>query len=145
MLVRTRSRSSFDQSFDQLTRSFFAPVAKRTPTVDAAWTDGTLVLTVDLPGVPAEAVEVSVAGRQLTIAANTEQLSWERTMRLGTALDPEQVTAQHVDGRLTVFVGAVPAAETRRIEVSTATPAIEAEATAAAQDGEGTETSDSEG
>ena len=118
MLVRTRTRP-FDQAFDQLTRSFFAPTALRTPTVDAAWSDGSLVLTVDLPGVPASAVDVSVAGRTLTVAAHTETLDWERSLRLGNALDPEQVVARHVDGRLTVSVGATPTAEPRRVEIVT--------------------------
>ena len=50
-------------------------------------------------------------------------------VRLGTALDPEQVSASYVDGRLTVTVGAVPAAQPRRVEISTTpAPAIEASA-----------------
>ena len=128
MIVRTRpARTSFDRTFDQLTRSFFAPVT-RTPVVDAAWTDGALTLTVDLPGTPAEAIDVSVADRDVTIKVATETSSWERTLRLGAALDAEQVSATYVDGRLTVRVTPVAKAEPRRIEVSTSTPtpAIEA-------------------
>ena len=53
---------------------------QRTPVVDAAWNDGALVLTVDLPGTPADAVDVSVAGRALTIAVATDELSWERSV-----------------------------------------------------------------
>lgn len=143
MLVRTRTRP-FDQAFDQLSRSFFTPASPRTPTVDAAWTDGSLVLTVDLPGVPASAVDVSVAGRTLTIAASTETLTWERSLRLGNALDPEQVVARHVDGRLTVSVSATPTAEPRRVEIVTDPVEPQAiEAQDAPQDA--TATSDSEG
>jgi HSP20 family protein len=131
MLVRTRPARptvavrpfdrSFDRAFEQLTRSVFA-TAPRTPVVDAAWRDGDLVLTVDLPGVPAEHVDVNVADRVLTLAAHTDHLSWERSVTLGAALDPQSITANHVDGRLTVTVGAAPKPEARRIEIATTAP-----------------------
>ena len=123
MLVRTRP-STFDRTFDQLSRSFFTP-AHRTPVVDAAWTDGSLTLTVDLPGTPAEALDVSVADRDLTIKVATDNSSWQRTVRIGTALDADQVVATYVDGRLTVTVAPAATAQPRRIEV--ATPAAEAQ------------------
>src|SRR5215211_7865814 len=137
MLIRTRpyrplvlDRSfdrSFDRPFEQLTSSFFSTV-KRTPVVDAAWRDGDLVLSVDLPGVPVDQVGVSVSGRTLTLSAKTEHSSWERSMSLGAALDPEQVSASYVDGRLTVTVGATAQPEARTIEISTTAPAAEIEA-----------------
>jgi HSP20 family molecular chaperone IbpA len=135
MLVRTRpSRPSvafgsfdrsFDRAFEQLTSSFFTS-APRTPVVDAAWRDGDLVLTVDLPGVSAEQVGVSVSGRTLTLSATTEHSSWERSVSIGSALDPEQVSATHVDGRLTVTIGASAKPAARTIEIATTVPAIEA-------------------
>ncbi len=126
MLVRTRPhRSAFDHTFDQLTRSFFSPLP-RTPVVDAAWTDGALTLTVDLPGTAAEAIDVSVADRDLTIKVATGSSTWQRTLRLGSALDAEQVSASHVDGRLTVRVAPAVTAEPRRIDVTTSAPAVEA-------------------
>ena len=131
MLIRTRPFNPVldrpvDRAFDQLTRSLLA-TTRRTPVVDAAWDEGSLVLTVDLPGTPADAVDVAVAGRTLTISANTADHSWERSLRLGAALDPEQVTATYVDGRLTVTVGAAASAERRRIEIArTPAPTVQA-------------------
>ena len=130
MLVRTRPFDpAFDRRFDQLASSFVtgtARTARRSPVVDAAWKDGSLVLTADLPGTPGDAVGVAVTGRTLTLSATTPELTWERSVRLGAALDPEQVSATYVDGRLTVTVGAVAAAEPRTIEISTTpAPAIE--------------------
>ena len=133
MLVRTRPYRpsfaydrSFDRTFDQLTSSFFANV-KRSPVVDASWQDGNLVLAVDLPGTPADHVGVAVSGRTLTLSATTEHSSWERSLTIGAALDAESVTAQHVDGRLTVTVAAAAQPEARTIEISTNAPeAIEA-------------------
>ena len=134
MLVRTRPFNPavdrrFDRAFDQLTSSFVAGTTRRSPVVDAAWQDGSLVLTVDLPGTPGDAIGVAVAGRTLTLSASTPQLAWERSVRLGAALDAEQVSATYVDGRLTVTVGTVAAAEPRTIEIST-TPAPAIEVTA---------------
>ncbi len=147
MLVRTRPfNPALDRAFDQLTSSFLTgarrseshrSLARRTPAVDAAWHDGSLVLTVDLPGTPADAVGVGVAGRTLTVSVNAPDTSWERSVRLGAALDPEQVSANYVDGRLTVTVAPVASAEPRSIAISTepaAPPAIDT--------GETTETGD---
>jgi HSP20 family protein len=131
MLIRTRPYRpltfrtfdrSFDRAFDELTSSFFTSTP-RTPVVDAAWHDGDLHLTVDLPGVPADQVGVSVAGRTLTLSATTEHSSWERNLTIGSALDPARVSASYVDGRLTVVIGATEKPEVRRIEVSTSAPA----------------------
>ncbi len=122
--------SSFDRAFEQLTQSFVEP-RRRLPAVDASWTDGSLVLTVDLPGVPSEAVNVGVAGRALTIGVHTDKLQWERTVQLGTSVDPDKVAARHVDGRLTVTVGPVDAPEARTIAIDTTpvAPAIESSTT----------------
>ncbi|MGH9132484.1 MAG: Hsp20/alpha crystallin family protein, partial [Ilumatobacteraceae bacterium] len=121
---------SFDRVFEQLTQSFFDP-SRRVPAVDASWTDAELALTVDLPGVPAEAVSVNVAGRALTLRVDTEAWQWERTVQLGPSVDPDKVIARHVDGRLTVTVGAVDAPEARSIAIDTAPAqaAIESAAT----------------
>jgi HSP20 family molecular chaperone IbpA len=120
MLIRTRPLSfdqRFDRAFAQLTSSFFTP-SRRVPVVDAGWRDDALELTVDLPGVPGDAVGVTVAERTLTLAVHTDELQWERSIRLGAALDPAQVSARHEHGRLTVVIGARPKPEARRIEVT---------------------------
>jgi HSP20 family molecular chaperone IbpA len=124
--------SSFDRVFEQLTQSFFDP-RRRLPVVDASWDDGSLVLTVDLPGIPSDAVAVDVAGRALTIGVRTDELQWERTVQLGTSVDPDKVSAHHVDGRLTVTVGAVDAPAVRKIAIDT-TPPVEAIESASTDD-----------
>jgi HSP20 family protein len=116
---------AFDRAFDELASSFFA-ATPRTPVVDAAWHDGDLHLTVDLPGVPADKVNVSVSGRMLTMSVEDEHSTWERSITVGDALDPEKVSARYVDGRLTVVIGATEKPEVRRIEISTTAPAAAA-------------------
>jgi len=125
MLVRTRPyrpAAGFDRTFDQLASSIFSTVTRST-VVDAGWRDGDLVLSVDLPGTPAEQVGVSVSGRTLTLSASGADSTWERSIHLGAALDTERVSAHHVDGRLTVTVAAAAKPEIRTVEVSTTAPA----------------------
>jgi HSP20 family protein len=113
-----RPFSLFDDAFEQITRSL-VEAGRALPVVDASWSDGSLVLTVDLPGVPSDAVTVEVVGRGLRMAVDTDELKWERTMQLGTGVDPEKVTADYADGRLTVTVGATEVAERRAIPITT--------------------------
>jgi HSP20 family molecular chaperone IbpA len=123
------SSSAFDRTFQQLVAGLGAPTPRRTgPAVRAATADGTLTLTVDLPGVPAEAVGVEVADRTLTISADLDGSRWSSSTRLGGEYDLDSITANHVDGRLTVTVGAAPAPTARKIAVSTTpvVPAVEA-------------------
>lgn len=143
MIVRHRFPTAFDRAFDlnfdrafeQLTSSFFDQRRSAGPVVDGAWSDDHYVITVDLPGVPADAVSVEVTGDQLSIEAHTDQMQWQRSLRLGGRLDPEQVTAHHVDGRLTVRIGTYTEPTARKIAIATTPPAvaIEAESSVAQQ------------
>ncbi len=132
MIVRHRTPiatfdRSFDRAFEQITNSFFDSRRQLGPMVDGAWHDDEYVLTVDLPGVPAEAVNVEVAGTTLTLSANTDTMEWQRSLRLNGRLDPESIRANHVDGRLTVRISTFDEPQARRVEIDTtpATPAIE--------------------
>ncbi len=49
--------------------------------------EGTLIFSVDLPGVPAEAIGVEVADRTLTVRADHDGFSWSRSTRLGSQYD----------------------------------------------------------
>jgi HSP20 family protein len=138
MIVRFPT-SAFDRSFDrnidrafeQLTSTFFDSRRSSTPTIDGTWKGDEYVITVDLPGVPAEAVEVEVTGDVLSLGATTDDMQWHRTLRLGGRLDPEQVLAHHVDGRLTVRIGTYSEPEARRVAITTTPPPAAIEATTA--------------
>ncbi len=114
-------RSAIDRVFSQLTRELFTP-ARRTPVVDAGWNEGSLVLTVDLPGVPADQVAVDVAEGTLTVSATLDGERWQRSVRLGASLDGDRAEARYVDGRLTVTVPEVAKAAPRALVIDT-TPA----------------------
>ena len=138
MIVRHRSTTpafdlNFDRAFDQLASSFFDARRSHGPVVDGSWVEGDYVLTVDLPGVPAGAVNVSVTGTTLTIDVDHDGFTWQRSLRLGGRLSPDKVSAHHLDGRLTVRIGAHDEPEARQIEISTSAPAIEATSEDAAE------------
>ena len=125
MIVRRYPTFSFnsgqiDRVFSELANSFSDTPAFG-PAMRADWNDeGEYVLTVDLPGVPAEAVSVEVTGNTLRLAAMSNDSEWSRTLRIGGSLDPEKVAARYVDGRLTVKIGKVDQPEARRVEIDTA-------------------------
>ena len=148
MIVRHRFPTStfdrnFDRAFEQLTSSFFDTRRHAGPIVDGAWRDDEYVLTVDLPGVPADAVSGEVTGDTLALAASTDSMDWHRSLRLGGRLDPEKVTAHHRDGRLTVRIGTVDEPEARRIAIDTAPAPAAIEATSD-EANQSTETNSSE-
>lgn len=134
---------NFDRAFEQLTSSFFDTRRSAGPVVDGAWKDDQYVLTVDLPGVPADAVSVELTGDQISIEAHTDEMQWQRSLRLGGRLDPEKVSAHHVDGRLTIRIGTYDEPEARKIAIATTPPpaAIEAESSVADDDQSGDENS----
>ena len=119
MLLTTPSRpptvrvGSFDRSTDVCParqprlRQRQPTTARRLPNVAATWNDGTYVLTVDVPGVPEEALRVghrAHAGPR----RGTDDLTWNQRIRLPQTLDVEATTANYANGRLTVTVPAAP-------------------------------------
>jgi len=102
-------------------RTFVRPSFTRaaSPSVAGAWVDGAYELTADLPGVPEDAVGVSVAGRTLAIDVSADALTLSERIRLPQTLDAEQVTARYANGRLTVTVARTAEATPRSIAIDT--------------------------
>jgi HSP20 family protein len=128
--VRPVRTSSFDRRFDrtfaQLAGLAFGAGAfhrPASPVVSATWIDGTYVLTVDVPGVPEEALSVSFTGRTLVLDVATENLTWTERIRLPYTLDVEATTANYANGRLTVTVPTSPEAQPHKVEITVGTPA----------------------
>jgi len=138
MLVRHRTVNPFDRTidraFEQLTNSFYDTRRSASPVVDGTWDDDEYVLTVDLPGVPADAVSVEIAGTTLTLGAATDSFEWKRSLRLSGRLDPDKIQARHLDGRLTVRVGTVDEPQARKISIDTTAPDLAIEASSSDSD-----------
>lgn len=149
MLVRHRTVNPFDRTidraFEQLTNSFYDTRRSPSPVVDGGWDDDEYVLTVDLPGVPADAVSVEVAGTTLTLGATTDSFEWKRSLKLSGRLDPDKVQARHLDGRLTVRVGTIDEPQARRVAIDTTAPEVAIEAASSdSDDDQSTVTTDTE-
>jgi len=100
------------------------------PAMDTYERNGRLCISMDLPGMHRDDVDVEVRGDRLTISGSrqleregTDGIwyrherstgSFERSLRLPEAIDPDQVGAEFDEGVLTVTVP-VPAREPARI------------------------------
>jgi HSP20 family protein len=102
------------------------------PRADLAETEDAWLLTLDLPGVPAEHVEVTMEDDTLTISGERKVSAEQhgrfhriertygrflRTFQFATPVDPEHVEASFEDGVLTVRVAKAEASKPRRIQV----------------------------
>lgn len=97
-----------------------------------------ILLRLDVPGVPADAIDVSVEDRTLTVTAS-RRASWaeeeqvlvqerfegtaSRRLRLPDDVDASRVSAEWADGVLVLRLPIAEAARPRKVQVSTGTGA----------------------
>ena len=105
--------------------------------LDAFRKGDTFLITLDLPGVSAESVDLTVEDNVLTIKAErpappkSEEVevliaeraygTYVRQVFLGTNLDTEHIEAQYQAGVLTLSIPIAPHAKPRRIQVQSRT------------------------
>lgn len=141
----THPLASLHQEVDKLFGGFFGdlsfPYLKNgqiLPKIDLKETSDRYLLDAELPGVPAEDVEVSVANGVLTVKgehkAEKEEKDknylrversygqFERSINLPEDADDSKISAKSKDGVLTITIPKKPGAkpETRKIEVKAA-------------------------
>lgn len=131
MLLQNTPFRDFDSIFDQLSgRPAGAP---STMAMDAYRRGGDVWVHLDLPGVAADSLDISVERNVLTV---TGERAWERqegdrvylnerrqgTFRrqvtLGEGLDAEGIEADYTDGVLTLRVPVAEKAQPRKIQIS---------------------------
>lgn len=128
----------FLSEFDRLARHAFGALDGVGMPMDVIRRPDELVVTVDLPGVAAEAIGVTVENHVLTITAERRSQHSEddqvvtqerfdgtisRRLRVPEWVDAEGVTAACVDGVLSVHLPLAEKAKPRRIEVGVSAPA----------------------
>ncbi|QGG94829.1 Hsp20/alpha crystallin family protein [Actinomarinicola tropica] len=141
MLLRWDPFRDIDRTFDEIVGRTTAPPALA---FDAVRRGDTVVVSVDLPGVSADAIDLTVERNVLTVKAERrpeqhdgdEVLASERRfgtftrqLFLGDNLDTSTISADHRDGVLTITIPVAETAKPRKVEVAGATPeahAIEA-------------------
>jgi HSP20 family protein len=126
-------RREFDRLFDEV-----APYGGRSgrtfaPAFEAEETEGGVTLRMDVPGVPPEALNVSVNGRMLsvegeravpdrdekgTLHRNERAFGrFSRSVQLPDQYDVEAVEAKHENGILTIHIPKSAAAKPRAIKI----------------------------
>jgi len=123
----------FLAEFDRLTQHTFGSADGVGMPMDVLRHGEELVVRVDLPGVAADKINVTVENRVLTIAAERRSSYGEgdqiltqerfdgvisRRLRVPEWVDADTVTAEYVDGVLTVHLPLAEKAKPRRIEVT---------------------------
>src|SRR3954470_17986800 len=125
----------FLAEFDRLTNRAFGADGGTLP-MDVVRRGEELVVRVDLPGVPADNIGVTLENQTLTLAVERhstygdgEQVllqerfdgSMTRRLRIPDWVDADNVSADYADGVLTLTLKVAEKARARRIEVRTAT------------------------
>lgn len=129
-----------DDEFDNLVRrSFAAPANQFVPPVELTAEDGDVLITVEVPGVDVEDIDVEVKGRTLTVSGERRDRTEEnkgkvyvrelrygafrRTFQLPRAVGADQVEADNGLLRLRVRGVSQPAPTAQKVEIRSAAPA----------------------
>jgi HSP20 family protein len=123
----------FLAEFDRLTQRALGSADMASLPMDVIRRGDELLVRVDLPGVGSDKIDVTVENQTLTISAErraeyadgAQVLLQERfdgtvsrRLRVPEWVDAEHVTAEHVDGVLTVHLPLAEKARPRRVEIS---------------------------
>ena len=128
--------------FDHLVNGFFGPTRagepinhQLSPAMDIVENETDYVVTTDLPGVKKENLNVNIKDGVLTIEAESNRAEVEkegekvikverrsgkyrRTLKLGNTIDDSKISADYVDGVLTLKLPKVEEVPSRQIEVA---------------------------
>lgn len=145
MILQNSPFRDFDALFNQ--RFSRAPwAASSVMPMDAYRRGDDVWVHIDLPGVAADTIDISVERNVLTVAAERHfpheegdrlyldertEGSYRRQVSLGEGLDAEAIEADYTDGVLTLRIPVAPQAKPRKISVGTtqgSQPSIEATA-----------------
>jgi HSP20 family protein len=123
----------FDRAFGQIEQPMRAPGGAWMPALDVYETDETFVAKVELPGIEAKDVEVSVEDGTLTVSGKREFTSevneehyhrierhygsFSRVITLPQSADTEKVDASFDKGVLSIEIPKVEKAKPKKIQV----------------------------
>lgn len=135
------SVSPWQDDFEKVVRHFFGDAdatlaGSFSPALDVEETDEAFTLHVELPGVNADDVDLSIEDNVLSVAGQRDFYNdksaegfrrverrfgrFHRAIRLPDRVDADKISAQYRDGLLTVTVPKAESAKPRRIKVNAA-------------------------
>lgn len=92
--------------------------APYTPPVKVQNTEDAAILTVDMPGLAPDDIELTFQDGVLAISGKTDQRSYAYRVTLGDAFDPDHIEAALDRGVLTVHAYKKPEAKPRKIALN---------------------------
>lgn len=118
-LDRLDSRNFFDPfySLSELAWSETPGKSKRRISYDVTSDDNSLTLTVDLPGVKKEDLQVEATGQTITVKAKRGEEDYSTTYKISKEYDSSQVDAHLDDGVLTLKFNRAKSADVKRIVI----------------------------
>ena len=144
MLVQNSPFRELDSLFNQAFGGDARRVAGRPMPMDAYRRGDNVWVHLDLPGVSADTVDISVERNVLTVTAERSyerqegdrlyfderpQGTFRRQVSLGDGLDADGIEADYTDGVLSLRIPVVPQAQPRKIAVNTGQAALDTSAT----------------
>ena len=145
MLIQNSPFRELDNLFNQAFTGDARRVAGRPMPMDAYRRGDNVWVHLDLPGVTADSVDISVERNVLTVSAERSyqrqegdrlyfgerpEGTFRRQVSLGEGLDADRIEADYTDGVLTLCIPVVPQAQPRKINVSSGqTAALDASST----------------
>ena len=134
MLLQNSPFRELDSFFNQRTPTRSAWVTGRPMPMDAYRRGDNVWVHLDLPGVAADSIDISVERNVLTVSAERSyqreegdrvylderpEGTFRRQVSLGEGLDADGVEADYTDGVLTLRIPVVPQPQPRKISVGT--------------------------
>jgi len=93
--------------------------------IHLAHTNDGATITVDMPGVDPQDLELTFENGTLAIAGKRGERTYRYSVALGDAIDPDAIEAKLDKGVLTVYAHKRPEAKPKKIVVSTANKALD--------------------
>ncbi len=140
MLLQNSPFRELDALFNQRTPARSSWADGRPMPMDAYRRGDNVWVHLDLPGVAADSIDISVERNVLTVSAERSyqreegdrvyfderhEGTFRRQVSLGEGLDADGIEADYTDGVLTLRVPVVPQAQPRKISVGTSQPAVD--------------------
>ena len=144
MLVQNSPFRELDSLFNQAFPNDSRRTAGRPMPMDAYRRGDSVWVHLDLPGVSADTVDISVERNVLTVTAERSyerqegdrlyfderpQGTFRRQVSLGDGLDADGIEADYTDGVLSLRIPVVPQAQPRKITVNSGQAALDTSAT----------------
>lgn len=144
MLVQNSPFRELDTLFNQAFGPRAAVATGRPMPMDAYRRGDNVWVHLDLPGVSADSIDISVERNVLTVTAERNyqreegdrvyfderpEGTFRRQVSLGDGLDGEGIDADYTDGVLSLRIPVAPQAQPRKIQVSSGQAALDTTAT----------------